>query len=238
MTPNPFLGVVLHAIGGLCSAIFYLPFKRVRGWAWESYWLVGGVSSWIIMPWLIASMIVPDLAGVLREAPQSSLVKSYIFGALWGFGGLTFGLTVRYLGIALGVAMALGYCALFGTLMPPIVAGEFGDILSKTSGQVVLAGVAVCVVGILINGWAGISKEREMSEEHKKATIREFDFRKGVLVATFCGIASSCMAYGFAAGKPIAELAVKHGTPQLWKNLPVLVVVLLGGFTTNVLWCI
>ena len=231
------MGVLLHAIGGLCSAIFYLPFKRVRGWAWESYWLVGGIASWIIMPTLLAWMMVPDLAGLLREAPRSSLAWSYTFGVLWGIGGLTFGLTVRYLGIALGVAMALGWCASFGTLLPPIFSGEFSSVISATSGQVVLGGVAVCVAGIVVNGMAGFSKERELPEERKKEVVKEFNYRKGLLVATFCGIASACMSYGFAAGKPIAELAVQRGTPALWQNLPVLVVVLLGGFTTNALWC-
>jgi L-rhamnose-H+ transport protein len=238
MDPNPPLGVVLHAIGGLASAVFYLPYRKVKDWAWESYWLAGGVFSWIVAPWLIASLAVPDLLVVLRNAPGTSVFWSYFFGALWGVGGLTFGLTVRYLGFALGTAMALGYCALFGTLLPPIVSGDFSGVIHTTSGIIVMAGVAVCLVGIVISGLAGISKEREMPEQQKKAVIREFNFAKGVWVATFCGIMSACMSYGFAAGKPIAALAVRHGASELWKNLPVLIIVLAGGFTTNFIWCL
>ena len=153
MAPNPSLGVVLHAIGGLASAVFYLPYRKVRHWAWESYWLTGGIFSWIVAPWLIASLAVPDLLAVLRNAPAKSLFWSYFFGALWGVGGLSFGLTVRYLGFALGTAMALGYCAAFGTLLPPIVNGEFAGVVKTTSGIVVMAGVCFQSVAEMSRAW-------------------------------------------------------------------------------------
>src|SRR5947208_1526137 len=120
MIPNPPLGVLLHAIGGLMSAIFYLPYRKVKHWAWESYWIVGGIFSWLVAPWIIASLAVPNLVTTLSQAPLKSVFWSYFFGMLWGIGGAMFGLTVRYLGFALGTAMALGYCAVFVTLLPPI----------------------------------------------------------------------------------------------------------------------
>lgn len=236
--PDPLLGVVLHAVGGLASASFYLPFRKVRGWGWESYWLVGGVFSWVVAPWVFALARTPRLFRVLAEAPSGALFWTYVFGVLWGVGGLTFGLTMRYLGIALGMAMALGYCAAFGTLMPPLVRGELGGVARTTAGATVLAGVFVCLTGIVVSGLAGRSKEREMTDEQKTAVIHEFNFVKGVVVATVAGVLSACMSYGFAAGKPIADLAVEHGAHPLWQNLPVLVVVLAGGFTTNALWCL
>ena len=236
--PDPTLGVVLHAIGGLASASFYLPYRGVKGWSWESLWLVGGVFSWIVAPWAFAMVQTPELLDVLKEAPTGAMVWTYVFGVLWGIGGLTFGLTMRYLGIALGMAMALGYCAAFGTLMPPLFQGDLVAISQTTGGAVVLLGVLVCLGGIVVSGMAGRSKEREMSAEEKRAVIHEFSFGKGVLVATVSGILSACMSYGFAAGKPIGELAIRHGADPLWQNLPVLIVVLAGGFTTNVLWCL
>lgn len=236
--PDPLLGVTLHAIGGLASASFYLPFRAVKGWSWESYWLVGGVFSWVVAPWAFALVQTPSLFRVLAEAPPRSLAWTYLFGVLWGIGGLTFGLTMRYLGIALGMAMALGYCAAFGTLMPPLFGGELEGVAGTTAGRTTLAGVAVCLAGIVVSGLAGRSKERELTAEQKQAVIHEFSFVKGVIVATVAGILSACMSYGFVAGKPIAALAVRHGAHPLWQNLPVLVVVLAGGFTTNLLWCL
>jgi L-rhamnose-H+ transport protein len=238
MDANPLLGVALHALGGLMSATFYVPFRGVRRWSWETYWLVGGVFSWLLAPWVLALATVPDLTGVLYEAPRSSLLWCYLFGATWGVGGLCFGLTMRYLGLSLGNALALGFCAAFGTLMPPIFSGEIHSILADHAGHVVLLGIAVCLGGIFASGLAGVSKEREMTAGQKSATIKEFSFARGVVVAVLAGVLSASMSYGVAAGKPIAALAVQRGTAPLWQNTPVFVVILAGGLTTNFLWCV
>ena len=242
---NPILGVFFHWLGGLASASFYIPYLGVKKWSWETYWLVGGIFSWIIAPMVLAWLLVPDLFGVLQAAwaGEANAVKwAYLFGAMWGLGGLTFGLTMRFLGIALGMAVALGYCAAFGTLMPPIFDGTIGTIVGQASGKIILLGVGVCLAGIAVTGMAGMSKESELSEEEKKAAVREFSFGKGILVATFSGIMSAAFAYGLAAGKPIGEIAnatlLQHGRSDLWQNLPVLIVVLWGGFTTNFIWCV
>jgi L-rhamnose-H+ transport protein len=239
MSANPFLGLLFHWIGGLASASFYIPYRGVKKWSWETYWLVGGFFSWIIAPVLLALLLTKDLFGVLCGTSPVTLFWTYFFGALWGIGGLTFGLTMRYLGISLGMAVALGFCAAFGTLMPPIFHGEFfTKIFGTNSGLVILLGVGVCLIGIGVSGFAGMTKEREMSEEQKRAVIKEFDFKKGILVAIFSGVMSACFSYGLDAGKPIKAVTLQHGTPELWQGLPVLVVVLLGGFTTNFVWCL
>jgi len=239
MAANPALGVVFHWLGGLASGSFYVPYRGVRRWSWETYWLVGGFFSWIIAPWFLGSLMTRDLVAVLSEAPAKTLFWSFFFGLLWGIGGLTFGLTMRFLGLSLGMAVALGLCAAFGTLMPPIFSGVFASqVLGTNSGRVILLGIVVCLLGIAAAGLAGIYKERAMSPEQQKAAIQEFNLRKGLAVATLSGVMSACFAYGLAAGAPIKTLTLKHGTPVLWQGLPVLVVVLIGGFTTNFLWCL
>jgi L-rhamnose-H+ transport protein len=157
---------------------------------------------------------------------------------MWGIGGLTFGLTMRFLGVALGYAIALGLTAVFGTLIPPLFSGELFVIAQTTSGQVLLSGVLVCVFGIVLGGTAGRRKEAELSAEQKQASISEFNFKKGLIVAIIAGVMSASMAVAFVAGKPIAELAVDNGAPPLWQNLPVLIVILFGGFLTNFVWCV
>jgi L-rhamnose-H+ transport protein len=236
--PNPFLGVFFHAIGGLAAASFYIPFKRVRNWSWESYWLIGGIFSWIVVPWVIGVVTVPDLLIVLRDAPRSSMLWSFVFGLLWGVGGLTFGLSMRYLGMSLGYALALGCCAAFGTIIPPIFRSEIVAIAQQLSGRVTLAGVAVCLAGIAVCALAGLRKERELSAEAKTATIQEFNFVKGVAVALFAGVMSACMAFAIAAGKPIAELAVAHHVRGVWQNNAVFIIIFAGGMTTNAAWCL
>src|SRR5438876_352373 len=239
MPPNPVLGVFLHWLGGLASASFYVPYRGVRRWSWETYWLVGGLFSWIIAPWFLGHLMTRDLLAVLSEASPGTLFWAFFFGLLWGIGGLTFGLTMRFLGLSLGMAVALGLCAAFGTLMPPIFSGVFvHQVLGTSSGRVILLGIFVCLVGIAAAGLAGVFKERAMSPEQQKAAIQVFDLKKGLAVATLSGVMSACFAYGLAAGAPIKALTLKHGTPPLWQGLPVLVVVLVGGFTTNFLWCL
>ncbi len=238
MNDNPIFGVLLHALGGLAAGSFYIPFKKVKNWAWESYWLTGGFFSWIIAPWVVAVFTCPDVIGTLRGSPGSSLFWCYFFGVLWGVGGLTFGLTMRYLGMSLGYALALGFCAAFGTVIPPIFMGSFGEIIASSSGLTTLGGVMVCLMGIAVCGFAGMRKEKEVPDKDKKDTISEFNFTLGVWVAIFAGVMSACMAFGIAAGKPIAEMAMEKGTLSLWQNSPVFIVILAGGFTTNFLWCI
>ncbi|MGB2621307.1 MAG: L-rhamnose/proton symporter RhaT [Candidatus Acidiferrum sp.] len=239
MIPNPALGVFFHWLGGLASASFYVPYRGVKRWSWETYWLVGGFFSWIIAPWILASLLTRDLLHVLAETPGSTIFWAIFFGLLWGVGGLTFGLTMRYLGLSLGMAVVLGLCDVFGTLMPPIFSGVFfSQVLGTASGRIILGGVFVCLLGIGAAGVAGIYKERAMSAEQKRAVIKEFDLKKGLAVATLSGVMSACFAYGLAAGAPIKALTLQHGTPTLWQGLPVLVVVLIGGFTTNFVWCV
>ena len=250
MGANPFLGVFLHWCGGLASGSFYVPYKGVKKWSWETYWLVGGCFSWIICPWAFAYFMTNDLAGVLKQQSASTLWWTYFFGVLWGLGGLTYGLTMRFLGLSLGTGVALGYCAAFGTLVPPIFkyfkpdyfvfanSTSIVDIAKTTSGQVTLAGVGICLVGIAIAALAGFTKESEMPAEQKQKSIKEFSFKKGILVATFCGIMSACFAFALQAGKDINAASLAAGTNKIWTGLPALPVLLLGGFTTNFIWCV
>jgi L-rhamnose-H+ transport protein len=235
---NPSLGVFLCWLGGLASASFYVPFRKVRGWSWETYWLVNGIVGWVAIPWLLAWILTNHLPQVLRAAPASTVVWTYLFGVLWGVGGLTFGLTMRYLGMSLGMAVAMGNCAVFGTLIPPIFHGQFSQLLVKRSGIVTLIGVGVCALGILLAGAAGVSKESETSSDQKTASIREFNLKLGLVVGTFAGVMSACFAFGLDAGSPIKAITMAYGTHTVWQGLPALVVVLAGGITTNFSWCV
>lgn len=238
MTPNPELGVLFHAIGGLAAGSFYLPLKGVRRWSWETFWLVNGVASWIIAPTVGALLTCPHPFQALAQAPSSSLLWAFIFGALWGIGGLTFGLSMRYLGMSLGYALALGSCAVFGTLIPPLFRGKLLEQFQSHSGLVVMAGLLVCIGGIAVCGWAGMRKEAEQSDADKRATISEFSFKKGVLVALFAGIMSACMAFAIDASKPIAAAAVALGANETFSYNPAYIVIMLGGFATNLVWCL
>jgi len=239
--PNPFLGVVFHWVGGLCSASNFIPFRGIKRWSWEIYWIIQGVAAWLIAPVVVASLLVPDLFGILHRSPSSSILWAVIFGLLWGVGGLTFGLAIRYLGLGLGYAIALGFCTAFGTLVPPIYDGLWHQITHTKSGLVTLAGVALSLLAIGVSGAAGASKEKEMTPQDKAETgERDYSFVKGLLVAIFAGVMSSFFAFALRAGKPIGDIThdvlIANGRATLWANLPILVVLLWGGFATNFIW--
>jgi len=235
---NPLLGVLFHWIGGLASASFYVPYRGVKRWSWEIFWLTGGIFSWLIAPWLFASIQTRDLLGVMAQVPGNIVGLCVLFGVLWGFGGLTYGLTMRYLGLSLGMAVVLGLCTVFGTLVPPIVQGDFHEkLLATTSGRIILAGLLVTLAGIVVVALAGAKKDEALSPEQKLSAVKEFDFKKGVAVAVFSGVMSSCFAFGLAAGEPIKALSAAAGTGPLWTGLPVLCLVMFGGLITNGLWC-
>ena len=232
------IGTGLIAIGSIGTASFYVPFKKVKQWSWESYWLMQGLAAYLIIPWIFAFITVPEgeLMNIFAETAAPTKWLIILFGVLWGIGGLTFGLSVRYLGIGLGQSVALGFTAAFGTLIPPLVAGQ--NLLASTSGILTVLGVIVCIVGIAVVGYAGFLKEQNLSEEERRKAVKEFALRKGILIAIFAGIMSACMNYGFEAGEPMAEIARQHGTNPLYASNPVLVFILIGGFATNFIYCV
>ena len=232
------IGILLIAIGSIGSASFYVPFKKVKVWAWESYWITQGLAAWIICPWVFALLTVPSgtLMDIIHDAPTSAKWLSIMFGALWGVGGLTFGLSIRYMGIALGQSLVLGLTAALGTIIPSIVAGD--DLFASRAGILTLVGVAIALAGITIIGYAGVLKNKNLSEEERKAAVKEFALKKGILIAILSGIMSACFAFGIQAGGPIEEVAAKYGTNALFVTNPTLIFILLGGFVTNLIYCV
>ncbi len=241
MNPNPLLGVIFHWLGGLSSASFYVPYKRIRLWSWEIFWLTGGIFSWVIAPWIGALVGTKDLFHVLAAGSMAPAtvwgvtvpcyVACILCGALWGAGGLTFGLTMRYLGLSLGMAVALGLTTVIGTLGPPLLNGTLGAVAAKPGSFYTFLGIAVVLVAIGIVALAGHFKEKELPSD--AAGRSEFNLTKGLLIAVFSGVMSSFFAFGLDFGTPIKDASLKAGTGQLWGGLPVLCVVLIGGFATN-----
>ncbi len=241
-----FAGIFYHFIGGFASGSFYIPYRKIKGWAWESYWIMGGLFSWLIVPYIAASLTVPHFWNIISETSFYVLGWTYLMGVLWGVGGLTFGLTMRYLGLSLGMSVALGFTAAFGALIPPIYADLRGIVNNHTflamlhhkSGLLVLCGVIFCLLGIMICGKAGRSKERELSQEQKEQGIKEFNLKKGLIVATISGTLSACFNFGIETGKPMAVMAVQQGANPLFQNNVIFLIILWGGLTTNFIWCL
>ena len=240
------LGVFFHFIGGFASGSFYVPYKKVRKWSWESYWIIGGLFSWLIVPPLAAYLTVPRFAEIIRETEASTTAWTYFWGVLWGIGGLTYGLGIRYLGMSLGNSVLLGLTAAFGSLIPSIYYNyapqegkiTFSDMIASAGGQLVLLGVVVCLLGIAICGYAGSLKEKNLSTDQKQQNISEFNLSKGLTFAIISGVLSACFNYGIEAGEPMANIAVAKGFNPLFQNNVIYIILLWGGLTTNFIWCV
>ncbi len=217
----------------------------MRNWAWESYWIIGGLFSWLIVPPLAAYLTVPGFAEIIRETDASTIGWTYFWGLMWGIGGLTYGLGIRYLGMSLGNSVLLGLTAAFGSLLPSVYYNfapqegkvTFSQMLADTGGQLVLLGVLVCLVGIGICGYAGNLKEKGVSKSQQQQSIQEFNLNKGLTFAIISGVLSACFNYGIEAGEPMADVAVAKGFNPLFQNNVTYVVLLWGGLTTNFVWC-
>lgn len=229
------LGLLIIAIGSFGQSSSYVPINKVKNWAWESFWIVQGIFAWLVFPLLGALLGVPEGMGLFELLGNGGAAKAIVYGILWGVGGLTFGLSMRYLGVALGQSISLGTCAGFGTLLPAIFAGTN---LFQGQGLILLVGVCITLAGIAVIGYAGSLRSKNMTEEKKKAAIKDFALTKGLLVALLAGVMSACFALGLDAGTPIKEAALTNGVKPLFAGLPVILLVTFGGFLTNAAYCI
>ena len=233
------LGLIIIAIGAFCQSSCYVPINRIKDWSWESYWIVQGVFAWLLLPLLGALLAVPaghSLAELFSSDNSFNILMTVVFGMLWGVGGLTFGLSMRYLGVAMGQSIALGTCAGLGTVMGPVLLNLFfpeQDALSSLTFSVI-AGVLVTLLGIAIIGVAGSMKSASLSEEEKRAAVKDFNFPKGLAIALLAGFMSGCFNVGLAFG---ADINFGDLTPDMYKTLPATLLVTVGGFLTNAVYC-
>lgn len=232
---NTLIGLLIIAIGSFGQSSSYVPIKKVKSWSWESFWLVQGIFAWLVFPLLGALLAIPAGSNLLQLWGAGGTMSAMIYGVLWGVGGLTFGLSMRYLGVALGQSIALGTCAGFGTLFPALFAGK--DLL-QGDGLMLLIGVCITLAGIAVIGYAGSLRSKNMTEEEKRAAVKEFALTKGLLVALLAGLMSACFALGLDAGTPIKEAALAGGVEAIYAGLPVIFLVTLGGFFTNAAYCL
>ena len=233
------IGLIIIAVGAFCQSSCYVPINKIKDWSWESYWIVQGVFAWLLLPLLGAFLAVPEghcLCELITDTPSFNIWMTILFGVLWGVGGLTFGLSMRYLGVALGQSIALGTCAGLGTIMGPVLLNVFFPELNALSSLTfaVILGVAVTLVGIAVIGVAGSMKAASLSEEEKKAAVKDFNFPKGLAIALLAGFMSGCFNVGLEFGK---DINFGDLTPDMYKTLPATLLVTLGGFVTNAVYC-
>lgn len=227
------LGILWHFVGAAAAACFYAPMKKVRNWSWETMWSIAGVFSWIILPWSISYYLLPDFWNYYSSFSSSTLIPVFLFGAMWGVGNIGYGLTMRYLGMSMGIGIAIGITLIIGTLMTPIIQGKFGELIASTGGKMTILGVLVAVIGVAVVSYAGLLKERAIGIK-----AEDFNLKKGLLLAVMCGIFSAGMSFAMSAAIPMHTEAVNLGVDPLYVALPSYIVIMGGGAIVNLGFCI
>jgi L-rhamnose-H+ transport protein len=235
---NILTGLLLIAVGAFSSGSFAIPFGKIKDWKWETYWLIFSFGAYILFPLAACLIFAPDFIDIYKGVPSDILWRVFLLGAVYGIGNLSFGLSLRYLGISLGYALSLGLMLAIGTLIPPLLDGRLNIMIESSGGNLLIAGVVIAIFGISLTGWTGYLKDRKISDAEKKASVTEFSYFKGVIAAILVGITGSAMSLGFEQGIPIAEMAQKAGVDPLFITMPVMVVLLSGTFVTTIIWCV
>ena len=230
------LGALVFLLGGVFAACYLLPLRAVKGWTYETSWLVFSLVGLLVYPNVLGLLTVPGFYDVIGTASAETILMVFAYGVVWGVGALCWGLMVRYLGIGLGLAVGCGLSAATGTLLPPVVTGHAADLVKDASACLVLGGVVLSIVGIVFTGLAGKSKESELDEKSVKAGVREFDFRKGMVLGIVSGVASGAINFGLQGAPELEAAALKAGASPTWAGMPVLAIVLAGGCVTNTVW--
>ncbi|MGM0376833.1 MAG: L-rhamnose/proton symporter RhaT [Bacteroidota bacterium] len=237
MELNIVFGIFLIATGAFSAGSFAVPFGKIKGWQWETYWMVFSLGGYIILPFISCFIFAPDWLDSIKSTPTNVLVIVFLLGMVYGIGNLSFGLSLRYLGLSLGYALSLGLMLAIGTLIPPLIDGRLKIMIESSGGNLLLAGIAVAAVGIALSAWAGILKDKSVAHEKKRESIGEFDLVKGILAALLVGATGSAMALGFEQGLPLSVMAEEIGIDPLFSMMPVYLVLLFGTFVSTLFWC-
>lgn len=225
-------GIGWHMVGAAAAACFYAPIEKVRKWSWETTWAVAGVFSWVLLPWTVSLILLPNFHGFYAGIATGVFARTLLFGCMWGVGNVNYGLTMRYLGMSLGIGVAIGVTLVVGTLVPPIIHGQLTYLFTSRSGRFTMSGVLLALVGIAIVSWAGHQKELRLGKR-----AEEFNLTKGLLLAVMCGIFSSGMSFAIDAARPIAAAALQAGVKPLYAALPSYVIIMGGGALVNFGYC-
>ena len=230
--PPILAGIGWHMVGAASAASFYAPIEKVKKWSWETTWAVAGFFSWILLPISVSYHLLPNFRAFYAAIDPHVLLIVALFGAMWGVGNVSYGLTMRNLGMALGIGIAIGVTLVVGTVIPPLVNGQAAGLFHTRGGLLTMAGIAVALMGVAVVTYAGHQKEMKL-----RGMPREFNLKLGIALAVMCGIFSSGFSFAISAAKPMQTAALALGVKPLYAALPSYVIIMGGGAIINMSYC-
>ena len=238
MNLSVLFGIILIGIGAFSSGSFAVPFGKIKGWKWETYWMIFSFGAYIIFPLTACLFFTPDFISIIKKTDTRIIVAVFLLGAVYGIGNLSFGLALRYLGLSLGYALSLGLMLVIGTLIPPVLDGRLQEMITSSGGNILIGGILVALVGVVFSAWSGILKDKTLSKAKQQESVSEFDLTKGIVAALLVGVTGSAMALGFDQGRFIDQVTLESGIDPLFTSMPTYFVFLMGTFLLTLVWCI
>ena len=223
MTEGQWLGLLAVIAGGVCQGGFMLPMKWTRQWAWENTWLVFASTAYLLFPWLLVFVAVPEAFQVYRQASVSEVLLILLFGFGWGTGAITFGLGVVALGMALGFAVILGVAATVGALVPLLL---FDHSLSSTGLLLTLVSLVIILAGVAVCSLAGRWQQANDAEQDRR-------YVRGVVLCVASGTLSACGNIGFAYGADLIDVTRQLGVSANWAAMTVWALLTTALFVCN-----
>ncbi len=207
------LGFLFLFLGAACGGSFGLPSKFVRkDTPWEVLWGPFFFFVTILLPVVVGPVVVDDFFGVYGRVEAAKLVPVLIFGFLWGLGSMTLGLSFAFIGLSLAYALNYGAQIITGSLLPMAIFNP--QDIPTSHGAVILAGVAVCVVGVIIAGRAAMLKQLSMKKDAAPGDVAGAKAPKmlvGLTIGVLSGVLCACYGVALAYAGPVAAGAKAAG---------------------------
>ncbi len=233
IAPNPIIGTGLHAIGGISASSCYLPNTQTRQWSWGTFWLAQALFAWVIMPLIVGWLTVPGFFWILIDAPSKPFWIAFLLGGAYGFGGMSFGKAISQIGYSLTYTLSIGISAVLGTIFPLLIFGGLGNFFTKPGGGIVLSGMILSILGVVVCGWAGFKKEKDLNSADKGKA--GFNMTVGLLLTIVAGVLSGVFNLSLEYGQPIADMAAQNGAGNFEGNAK-MVISTSGCFVVNFIW--
>lgn len=225
-------GIAGVLLGGVFNGSFVAPMKRLHSWKWENSWLVYSITGLLIIPWIVAVAVVPNLFGIFQAASWLTLLKVLGFGFGWGIGSVLFGLGVSRMGLAVGYGIILGLIAPIGTFLPLLVLHP--EQLATGQGQSLMIGTLIVLFGILFCAMAGRMRERAVAAD----TGKKDGFAAALAICILAGIFSPMLNFSFVFGKELQDQAIANGAGATMASNAIWSLTLTAGFIANAGYCV
>ena len=238
MSTNVLLGFFFILVGAICGGSFGLPSKFARKETpWEVLWGPFFLFVTVLIPLVVFPLIANGLFETCRSTPGWGIALPIAFGFLWGLGSMTLGLSFAFIGLSLAYAINYGAQIIFGS-MGPLLIHTPAELLTP-HGVVIMAGVGICLAGVVVCGRAAMLKTESDTHGDSGEEKASGAMLKGLVVAFLSGLLCACYSIAFSFGSQVMDVSQTQFGNAVWRStFVVTALVLWGGAFSSLAYCV